>query len=96
MKHLKQLGLSKITNKLVGNLEQLNKLKEIANRKNYPYRVKQLHSRIQEEYDLWNKKEPSQKLLDLKKDLTFIQSQLNESVLNKDRIDVLIEKYGLS
>ncbi len=90
----KQAGINKTANKLVKQLDQFEKLKEIANRKNYPYRIKTLHTKIQEEYDLWSRKGPSAKLLDLKKDLIFIQSQLNESNLNKERIDLLVGKYG--
>lgn len=94
MKSFKHSGISKTTDKLVSRLDQLEKLKEIANRKNYPYRVKQLHTRIQEEFDFWNKKGPSAKLLDIKKDLIFIESQTNSDMLNKQRIDLLLEKYG--
>ena len=91
---IKNLGLSKIANSYVNRIDQMEKLKEIANRKNYPHRTKQLRTKIQEEYDFWNLKNPSRKLDDLTKDLIFIQSQ-NDSNLDKSRIDVLIEKYGL-
>jgi hypothetical protein len=90
----KQLGLSKIANTQVNRLEQFDKLKEIANRNNYPYKVKQLTAKIQEEYDFWNLKNPSRKLEDITKDLTFIKS-IKEPTLSKVRIDELIEKYGL-
>ena len=92
-KSFKQLGLSKTADSYIDRLDQIDKLREIANRKNYPHKVKQLRSRIQEEYDFWSLKNPSQKLEDLTKDLIFIKSQ-RESDLNKDRIDELIEKYG--
>jgi len=90
----KQLGLSKIANTQVNRLEQFDKLKEIANRNNYPYKVKQLTAKIQEEYNFWNLKNPSRKLEDIKKDLIFIKS-IKELTLSKVRIDELIEKYGL-
>ena len=90
----KQLGLSKIAITQVNRLEQFDKLKEIANRNNYPYRIKQLTAKIQEEFDFWNLKDPSRKLEDIKKDLIFIKS-IKEPTLNKVRIDELIEKYGL-
>jgi hypothetical protein len=90
----KQLGLSKIANTQVNRLEQFDKLKEIANRNNYPYKIKQLTAKIQEEYDFWNLKNPSRKLEDITKDLIFIKS-IKESTLSKVRIDELIEKYGL-
>ena len=38
-KSFKQLGLSKVTNSLTGKLDQMEKLKEIANRNNYPYKI---------------------------------------------------------
>jgi hypothetical protein len=93
-KSIKQLGFSKIANAQVNRLEQFDKLKEIANRKNYPHKVKQLSAKIQEEYNFWNLKNPSQKLEDITKDLIFIKSQIHDN-LDTKRIDVLIEKYGL-
>ena len=90
-----QLGLSKIANIQVNRLEQFDKLKEIANRNNYPYKVKQLTAKIQEEYDFWNLKSPSRKLEDITKDLIFIKS-IKEPALSKVRINELIEKYGLN
>jgi hypothetical protein len=90
----KQLGLSKIANTQVNRLEQFDKLKEIANRNNYPYKIKQLTAKIQEEYDFWNLKSPSRKLEDITRDLIFIKS-IKEPTLSKGRIDELVEKYGL-
>ena len=90
----KSLGLSKVANSFTGKLDQMEKLKEIANRNNYPHKIKQLSAKIQEEYNFWNLKNPSQKLEDITKDLIFIKSQTKDS-FNKERIDVLIEKYGL-
>ena len=93
-KSISQLGFSKIANTQVNRLEQFDKLKEIANRNNYPYKIKQLTAKIQEEYDFWNLKNPSRKLEDIKKDLIFIKS-IKDPTLSKVRIDELIEKYGL-
>lgn len=91
---ISKLGFSKIANAQVNRLEQFDKLKEIANRNNYPHKVKQLTAKIQEEYDFWNLKNPSRKLEDITKDLIFIKS-IKDPNVNKDRIDILIEKYGL-
>jgi len=93
-KSIKSLSISKIANGYVNRLDQMEKLKEIANRQNYPHKVKQLSAKIQEEYNFWNLKNPSQKLEDITKDLIFIKSQ-RDSDLNRQRIDELIEKYGL-
>ena len=93
-KSISELGFSKIANSYVGRMDQMEKLKELANKRNYPYKVKELTARITEEYNFWSKKNPSQKLADLKKDLIFIQTQ-TESTLNKERINLLMEKYGL-
>ena len=90
----KNLGLSKVANSFTNKLDQMEKLKEIANRNNYPHKIKQLSAKIQEEYNFWNLKNPSQKLEDITKDLIFIKSQTKDS-FNKERIDELIEKYGL-
>ena len=94
-KSISQLGLNKTANSYVNRLDQFEKLKEIANRNNYPHKLKQLTARIQNEYDFWNTKNPSQKLEDITKDVIFIKSQ-TESNLNRERIDELIEKYGLN
>lgn len=91
---ISKLGFSKIANAQVNRLEQFDKLKEIANRNNYPHKIKQLTAKIQEEYDFWSLKSPSRKLEDITEDLIFIKS-IREPILNKERIDVLIEKYGL-
>lgn len=95
-KLLKQLGLSKVANSYVNRLDQAKKLKEIANRSNYTYKVKVLWERVSSEYDFWNQKEnPSeQKLADVDRDLIFIESQINQSEFNKERIDLLMSKYG--
>ena len=93
-KSIKQLGLSKIANSYVDRTSQMDKLKEIANKNNYTHKVKQLTARIQEEYNFWTVKEPTQKLADVTKDLIFIKSQVHDN-LSKGRIDELIEKYGL-
>lgn len=91
-KSIKNLGLSKIANSYVGRMDQMEKLKEIANRKNYPYKVTELKRKVQEQYDFWNLKNPSQRLDDLTRDLIFIKSQ-TDSNLNKERIDELMKKY---
>lgn len=97
-KLIKHLGLTRMANGYVNRLEQAQKLKEIANRKNYPHKVKLLYEKISTEYDFWNQKENSseQKLDDLNRDLIFIESQINISEFNKDRIDLLMTKYGCS
>jgi hypothetical protein len=93
-KSISQLGFSKIANTQINRLEQFDKLKEIANRNNYPHKLKQLTARIIEEFNFWSKKNNSNKLEDLKKDLNFIQS-IREPILGKERISELIDKYGL-
>jgi len=87
--------LSRLADKLVNNSDRFKKLQELGNRKNYPNKVKHLSAKIQEEFDFWSKKNPSQKLEDIRKDLIFIQS-VKEPTLSKDRIDTLMEKYGLN
>ena len=70
---IKHLGLNRAADGLLNNQDKFQQFKDIANRRNYPYKVKKLQERITEEHDFWSKKNPSQKLLDIKKDLTFIQ-----------------------
>jgi len=94
IKSIRSLGFSKVANGYVDRLDQMEKLKEIANKKNYPHKVKQLSTKIQNLYDFWNLKKSSQKLEDITKDVIFIKSQ-RESDLNRQRIDELMDKYGL-
>ena len=93
-KYIKNLGFLKTANTQVNRLEQFDKLKEIGNRNNYPYKIKQLTAKVQEEYNFWNIKNPSRKLEDITRDLIFIKS-IREPILDKERINELIEKYGL-
>jgi hypothetical protein len=93
-KSISQSGFFKVANTQVNRLEQFDKLKEIATRNNYPYKIKQLTAKVQEEYNFWNLKDPSRKLEDITRDLIFIKS-IREPILNKERINELIEKYGL-
>jgi hypothetical protein len=87
-------SLNRVADKLISDSDRFKRLQELGNRKNYPNKVKRLTAKITEEHDFWSKKNPSQKLEDLKRDLTFIQST-KEPSLSKDRIDTLMEKYGL-
>ena len=91
-KSIKSSGISKIANGYVNRLDQMEKLKEIANRQNYPHKVTELKKKVQEQYDFWNLKSSSQRLDDLTRDLIFIKSQTDSS-LNKERIDELMSKY---
>lgn len=95
-KSIKHLGLTRLANSYVNSLDKFQKLKEVANRNNYPYKVKLLHERINKEFNFWDQKENSseKKLEDIKKDLIFIESQINMSDFNKERIDLLMSKYG--
>lgn len=92
-------SLDQATGKLLSRLDQFNKLREIANKKNYPYKINQIHAKVLEEYKFWTRKESVNtsmvKLADLKKDLMFIESQLTASELDKKRIDILAEKYNI-
>jgi hypothetical protein len=94
IKSIRSLGFSKVANGYVDRLDQMEKLKEIANRQNYPHKIAELKKKVQEQYDFWNLKNPSQKLEDITKDVIFIKSQ-RESDLNRQRIDELMDKYGL-
>jgi hypothetical protein len=95
-KLIKHLGLTRIANSYINHLNQAQKLKEIANRNNYPCKVKLLHEKVSKEYDFWNQKQnpDKQKLADLEKDAIFIESQINISEFNREKIDLLMSKYG--
>lgn len=90
----KQSGLSKVADKYLSRLEQADKLRALANRNNYSYKVKQLTDKIQKEYNFWSVKDSPERLADLTRDLIFIKSQY-ESFQDKEKIDILMQKYGL-
>ena len=85
-------NLTKLTDKLLNDQSKFDQLRAIANRKNYPNKVQQLTSKIQEQYEFFLKKTPTPRLLDLKRDLDFILTQTN-SEFNKEKIDNLVAKY---
>jgi hypothetical protein len=66
IKSIRSLGFSKVANGYVDRLDQMEKLKEIANRQNYPHKVTELKKKVQEQYDFWNLKSSSLKKLKLK------------------------------
>ena len=85
-------NLGRLADKLVSDSNRFKKLQEFGNRKNYPNKVEQLRKKIEEQYNLFLKKESSSKLLDLKRDLDFINTQTNTN-FNKEKIDSLVGKY---
>jgi len=93
-------SLNRAGDKLLSRLDQASKLKEIANRRSYYYKVDQVHKKVSEEYEFWTRKQSISmsvfKLVDLKEDLKFIESQLNGNNINKHRVDILAEKYNIS
>lgn len=95
-KQISRLGISKTADRVVSQLEQVQKLKEVANRKNYSHKVKLLYERIKEQYDFWEQKQNPQegRLLDVKRDLSYIESQLTNTAVDKEKIDQLMYKYG--
>lgn len=93
-------SLNRAGDKLLSRLDQFSKLREIANKRNYPYKIDQIHKKVSEEYEFWTRKQFTNtsvfKLVDLKEDLKFIESQLNGNDINKHRVDILAEKYNIS
>ena len=93
---LKNLGLGKAANKMVEHLDSFEKLKVVANKKNYPHKIKKLFTRLTEEQDFWSRKGESPKLQDNEKDLNFITSQIAEERVDAVRIDLLVQKYPIN
>lgn len=93
---LKQLGLGKAANKIVDRLESFDKLKQVANKNNYPQKIKRLFERLDEEKSFWSRKGSSPRLLDIEKDLNFIISQIGEEQIDKVRVDLLVQKYPIN
>ena len=93
---LKKLGLGKAANKIVEHLDSFDKLKTVANKNNYPRKLKKLFERLTEEQSFWVRKGESPKLLDIEKDLNFITSQIGEEVIDRVKIDQLAQKYPIN
>lgn len=93
---LKNLGLGKAANKLVDRLDSFEKLKQVANKNNYPHKLKKLFERLTEEKDFWSRKGDSPKLLDIERDLNFITTQIGEDRIDRVRVDSLVQKYPIN
>jgi len=93
---LKNLGLGKAANKVVERLDSFEKLKVVANKKNYPHKLKKLFDRLTEEQSFWSRKGESPKLADIQRDLNFITSQIGEERVDAVKIDLLVQKYPIN
>lgn len=93
---LKKLGLGKAANKIVDRLDSFEKLKQVAAKTNYPFKIKKLFERLTEEKAFWSRKGESPKLLDIEKDLNFITSQIGEERIDRTKVDSLIQKYPIN
>jgi hypothetical protein len=82
--------------KFIKQMELMKKLSDIAGRKDYPGKIRRIREKLVEEINLFERKNPSQRLEDLKKDLTFIELQRDAEEFDKERIDLLIDKYSIS
>lgn len=93
---LKELGLEKLANKMVDHLDSFEKLKKVANKHNYPVKLKKLFERLTEERSFWAAKGESNKLLDIEKDLNFITSQIGNEIIDRVKVNLLIQKYPIN
>lgn len=93
---IKYYKLEELSDKLLERDNYFRKLKSISLKGNYTKRILLLKERINQELDLWRRKNPSAKLLDLEKDLNFLESQKDDKNLDKFRIDILSEKYSIN
>lgn len=88
-------SLESVADKLLRDYEKFSRLKELGNRNHYPTKLKKLEERLISEINFWSKKNPSPMLEDLKKDLTFVEKQKEVPFLDKERIDLLTNKYSI-
>ena len=96
--NISSLGLARTANTFTKQLEQVEKLKKVFLRSNYPAKLKSLYTKVESEYTFWNTKANThpEKLADLKKDLNFIKVQETLTEYDKIKIDLLVVKYGLN
>ena len=88
-------SLERAATKLLNSYNKFEQLKELGNRKNYPNKLIKLEERLSSEIALWKRKGPSAKLTDLQKDLDFVEKQKNELFFDKEKIDLLANKYSI-
>jgi hypothetical protein len=88
-------NLESLSDKLLERDSYFQKLKNLSTQKNYTYKLTKIKERLLEELQLWERKNPSAKLLDLQKDLNFLNTQTDEKNLDKYRIDILSQKYSI-
>lgn len=96
MRSLKELGLGKAATKMVEHLDSFEKLKQVANKHNYPFKLKKLLERLTEESDFWSRKGESPKLLDIQKDLNFVITQIGEDRIDRVKVDQMVQKYPIN
>lgn len=92
----KQDSLDKAATRLLKDHDKFAQLKEFGNRKNYPSKLKKLEERLISELELWERKGPSARLSDLQRDMQFVEKQKTEPFFDKERIDLLTNKYSIS
>ena len=73
-----------------------DQLRELGNRNHYPSKLKKLEEKISGELEFWEKKGPSARLADLERDMKFIEKQKGEPFFDKEKIDLLTNKYSIS
>ena len=89
------IKLESLSDKILERDTYFQRLKDLSLSKNYPAKVKKIKEKLQEELDLFKRKGHSTKLVDLEKDLNFLNTQIDESNLDKFRIDTLSQKYSI-
>lgn len=93
---LKSKYLEKFANELVKKDDMFTQLKKLGNKKNYPYKLQRLQEKISTEVELFERKNHTQKLVDLQKDLKFVLSQISSQDIDKTRVDELAIKYSIN
>lgn len=91
----KNKHLNKLADSLLKNDDLFQKLKSLGARKNYTSKLQKLEKKISQQVELFERKEHTGKLVDLKKDLKFVLTQLSSGDVDKGRVDLLANKYSI-
>ena len=92
-------ALSKLADRLLSGKSEYDKLKEIGNRQNYPYKIQKLKERLTEDLRFWVAKGPSNRLTDIENDIKLISNMVGKQELTKQekqRVDELVKKYPIA
>jgi len=91
-------ALGSLADKLLSGKSEFDRLKEIGNKQNYPYKIQKLKERLTENLRFWIVKGPSNRLTDIQNDIKCLSNMLGKQEFTKQekqKIDELVKKHPI-